>query len=447
MSQTSIIPKTGMASFKALNAQLASLIAARTELKGLSKLAAELPKLQTENDELVFDYDDPKDEKKARSHVANIRTLKADAERARVEETGAIKGVAAELTAAYESMIQAHQVPLDKVKARRDAAAAKAAQEKAEAQRKEQEEAAEADRVKAEADRLERERKQQEQAEVLRAAREATAAAEAKAAQVQAELDALKKQWAKPDPAATSVIAPGPTVGSTPVESALYKYENAAPTPPPKPVIVMPIVEFANNILSGVAENIGVPVACLKSTQPVAPAQPVEQMPPAVQAAPLAPGAITMSAIRARGMQVVGTMADDAHEDVIKEAMLKVFALCGVAKEIKEAMDTALIAWLQKNNRDIQLSHMKYYMGGDTTTKPRSKAKVLDVVMELAQGDMEKAAELLSSDPFKHGSIKGILNDPARYIELFEVTKATDKTKLKIINTEFMKGKSAQPAA
>lgn len=88
-------------------------------------IKAAIAKLKKENASIVFDYESAKGNKLARSHVATLRTYKGDIERKRKElkadalEYGRkVDGVAKELTAEVEQMIEVHQKPLAEIEAR-----------------------------------------------------------------------------------------------------------------------------------------------------------------------------------------------------------------------------------------------------------------------------------------------------------------------------------------
>lgn len=82
-------------------------------------LRAEIDRIKTESASLTFDYADRKGEKLARSHIAGLRKLKADIDRKRkalkadaLEYGRKVDGVAKELTAEVEGMIEVHERPL-----------------------------------------------------------------------------------------------------------------------------------------------------------------------------------------------------------------------------------------------------------------------------------------------------------------------------------------------
>lgn len=84
-----------------------------------NELRAAIDKAKAENAGLKFDYADRKGEKLARSHIAGLRKLKADIDRKRkalkadaLEYGRKVDGIAKELTADVEGMIEVHERPL-----------------------------------------------------------------------------------------------------------------------------------------------------------------------------------------------------------------------------------------------------------------------------------------------------------------------------------------------
>lgn len=93
-----------------------------------SELRANIEALKTENAGLSFDYEDPKGNKAARSHVAGLRKLKADVERKRkalkadaLAYGRRVDGIAKELTGEVEDMIAVHEGPLKEIEQREEA--------------------------------------------------------------------------------------------------------------------------------------------------------------------------------------------------------------------------------------------------------------------------------------------------------------------------------------
>jgi colicin import membrane protein len=89
---------------------------------------AQLIEFKEFNSKLVFDYEDPKGNKDARSHVYKLRQSKAAVEKARKEEKAAsleygrrVDAEAKEIIAEIEAMIEVHQKHLDEIEQREQA--------------------------------------------------------------------------------------------------------------------------------------------------------------------------------------------------------------------------------------------------------------------------------------------------------------------------------------
>lgn len=98
------------------------------DLAPYAEVKAAIAKMKSESAGLTFDYETPKGNKLARSHVASLRSVKGDIERKRKElkadalEYGRkVDAVAKELTGEIEAMIEVHQGPLDLIESREEA--------------------------------------------------------------------------------------------------------------------------------------------------------------------------------------------------------------------------------------------------------------------------------------------------------------------------------------
>lgn len=90
-----------------------------------NEFRSQLAELQHANDTLVFDYESPKGNKDARSHIYKLRQTKAAVDKARKDEKAAsleygkkVDAEAKEIITAIEKMIFVHQAPLDEIEAR-----------------------------------------------------------------------------------------------------------------------------------------------------------------------------------------------------------------------------------------------------------------------------------------------------------------------------------------
>jgi hypothetical protein len=98
------------------------------DLTVYNEVRANVARMKEESATLVFQYDTPKGNKLARSHVATLRGFKGDVERVRkatkaeaLEYGRKVDAVARELTAEIEAMIDVHQGPLDLIESREEA--------------------------------------------------------------------------------------------------------------------------------------------------------------------------------------------------------------------------------------------------------------------------------------------------------------------------------------
>lgn len=130
--------------------------------------------------------------------------------------------------------------------------------------------------------------------------------------------------------------------------------------------------------------------------------------------------------------------------------------LARAVKVTRDRIDEEATKWIKANGPVIvkmEGSTLKWYVGSVKKTKAIDRGRVFLALMDLAQGDIAKAAEFLSSDPFKHGAIrKAIEQDQERgrqpdepptpkFDELFEVIieDELNKPKLQKIDTKFLK--------
>jgi hypothetical protein len=98
------------------------LDAQTTQVAAYQPFYGELAKLEQDNAALVFQYDTPKGNKEARSHVFSLRKTKGALEKVRKEAKAeslrigrAIDSEAAEIEARIEAMITVHQLEIDRI--------------------------------------------------------------------------------------------------------------------------------------------------------------------------------------------------------------------------------------------------------------------------------------------------------------------------------------------
>jgi hypothetical protein len=101
------------------------LDAQTTQVAAYQPFYSELAKLEADNAALVFNYESPKGNKEARSHVFSLRKTKGALERVRKEAKAeylrlgrAVDSEAAEIEARIEAMITVHQTKIDEIEQR-----------------------------------------------------------------------------------------------------------------------------------------------------------------------------------------------------------------------------------------------------------------------------------------------------------------------------------------
>ncbi len=115
-----------------------------------------------------------------------------------------------------------------------------------------------------------------------------------------------------------------------------------------------------------------------------------------------------------------------------------------IVRELNAGMNQVLADWINTNG-DFCVGDKRYYVGATRTTKVRDKRQAVQVLLEATAGDLDSLADLLGSQPFKHGSCKQHLTED-QYDDLFEVVESKDiktgkpKKGLQVLDTRFLKG-------
>lgn len=97
------------------------------EIVAYNEFRAQLAELRTLNDSTVFDYEDPKGNKAARSHIYKLRKTKTAVDNCRKQEKKAsleygrkVDSEAKEIISEIEDMISVHQKPIDEIERREE---------------------------------------------------------------------------------------------------------------------------------------------------------------------------------------------------------------------------------------------------------------------------------------------------------------------------------------
>lgn len=134
----------------------------------------------------------------------------------------------------------------------------------------------------------------------------------------------------------------------------------------------------------------------------------------------------------------------DSTPEEVGQALGRVAAFKEAAYELDRMLKGIMLEWVEHNGPQV-IGETRYYAGTKKTTKCKSNPATLDAILQATGGDMESTANLLASQPFKHGACKQALGD--KWGEYFEVVEEPElkegkPTKsLQSINTRFLKGK------
>lgn len=144
----------------------------------------------------------------------------------------------------------------------------------------------------------------------------------------------------------------------------------------------------------------------------------------------------------------------DAAMEYMISTRMKIDAFLKRAKEFKEQIDAAFIAWMQQNKKDIEYTvdgngnAIRFYLGFPKIKKCRDVGKALQVLLEQSGGDWDAVVMCLSSNAIKPGAVGSFLEDKGltdKFEELFEVTERVTleegkpKKQLMTVDTRFLK--------
>ncbi|MCR4331803.1 MAG: hypothetical protein NUV34_03740, partial [Sulfuricaulis sp.] len=104
------------------------------------------------------------------------------------------------------------------------------------------------------------------------------------------------------------------------------------------------------------------------------------------------------------------TIPEDAPADKVAEMLDWILCLGATVRDAKKQFDEQIISWIQANG-DLTIGDKRYYVGPEKTTKSIDNARTLEALLTATDGDVQAIAGLLSSQPYKHGSCRGVLGD------------------------------------
>ncbi len=386
----------------------------------------EVEQLKKLNSDLAFAYDTPEGNKNARSHVYKLRTKKADVERVRkaakadaIEYGRKVDAIAAELTGELETMIAVHARPLEEI------------------EKREQEAKAEADRrvaaEKAETERLEREKQ------------EAILATErAKAAKLAEELDNERRRAAQEKAELQRQLEAAQKRETQ--KPAVETFQNF--------VLTEDDIDFSDDALIAEVQLTEPEIAAIGQHH-----TPLEDWPDddAIEIFDEPINSRTVTApipvvAKTPPLEVaVHQISTESRAEDIITVMNAVDVALTAMKDLKASLDQNVIAWI-KEHGDLVNGSIRYYVGNPPKTNCISIRRTTETLLEVSGGDMDQLADCMSSEPFKHGTVRKLLEGVGmaeKYDELF-VTVRPDKLqegKLQKTNDQFQKPKRAKEMA
>ena len=148
-----------------------------------------------------------------------------------------------------------------------------------------------------------------------------------------------------------------------------------------------------------------------------------------------------MSLIDETACELLEIDTESDREDVLR-AIDTMALLKDRIKELATDFDTALLDWINANG-DLKHETKRWYVATVRKTKCRDKMSTLNALFNLCNGDMGRVCEYLAASPFKHGSIKDLMDDPKMYAEHFDIIEQQDvktgkpKKKVQVVDSRF----------
>lgn len=113
----------------------------------------------------------------------------------------------------------------------------------------------------------------------------------------------------------------------------------------------------------------------------------------------------------------------DASVDQVLQAQEFIKKLGEVYRDLKEKLEAATIAYIEKNG-EIRDGERRFYVAPNKSTKCVDVRKTVEAVFEVSGGDFDVFVECLSSGAFKPAATKKVLGD--RAADLFVDTETKD---------------------
>lgn len=106
---------------------------------------------------------------------------------------------------------------------------------------------------------------------------------------------------------------------------------------------------------------------------------------------------------------VLEVNTDTPREQVV-QAIDRIDFLKRTARELDQQLKAALIEWIDANG-EITIGESRYYVGSKKAVKCRDAEQTLEALMTATGGDFAKVCDCLTSNAWKHGAARGVLDD------------------------------------
>jgi hypothetical protein len=114
--------------------------------------------------------------------------------------------------------------------------------------------------------------------------------------------------------------------------------------------------------------------------------------------------------------------APSTSVEVIAEVMDRVDAFGRRARQVKDALESAMIEHITATGNDVTIGDRRYYVGVDRSTKCVSNEECTDSVFSAVGWDVKQFAACLAANAFKASSVRSVLPE-GEYLRLFETTE------------------------
>ena len=122
-------------------------------------------------------------------------------------------------------------------------------------------------------------------------------------------------------------------------------------------------------------------------------------------------------------------LGTDAPTDMVLELLDRMEVIQQRAKQAKEAIEAAVIEWLNANGGEIEMGDIRWYVGERTTKKCMDVHATHMFLLAFTDDNIEHVSECLTSNAWKHGAVRSLLEqhgDTLSWDDLFETVVVQD---------------------